>query len=99
MSGWLSLLLFAAFFYFMMRFGCGAHMVHGGHGDTDHEGHDGTGTQDGPVKDPVCGMPLSLAKVIPGITEERRCIFARSNVWTSSMQSRNVTPPRKEKRQ
>jgi hypothetical protein len=28
MEGLFSLLLFAALFYFMMRFGCGAHMVH-----------------------------------------------------------------------
>jgi len=36
MEGLFSLLLFAGFFYFMMRFGCGAHMVHG-HGR--HAGH------------------------------------------------------------
>jgi hypothetical protein len=35
----ISLLLFAAFFYIMMRFGCGAHMVHGHH----HHGQQGTG--------------------------------------------------------
>jgi hypothetical protein len=29
MEGLITLLLFAAFFYFMMRFGCGSHMVHG----------------------------------------------------------------------
>jgi hypothetical protein len=32
MSGLFSLLLFVAFFYVMMRFGCGTHMVHGDHG-------------------------------------------------------------------
>ncbi len=36
MSGFVSLLLFAGFFYLMMRFGCGAHMVHGGH-DTERQ--------------------------------------------------------------
>ena len=43
MSGLGSLLLFAAFFYFMMRFGCGAHMVHG------HGGHEmgGVGSRTG----------------------------------------------------
>ena len=56
MNGLLSLLLFAAFFYLMMRFGCGAHMVHGDHGG--HEGHGGMGTQEGSAKDPVCGMPV-----------------------------------------
>ena len=35
MEGLFSLLLFAAFFYFMMRFGSGAHMIHG------HGGHGG----------------------------------------------------------
>jgi hypothetical protein len=35
----LSFLVFAAFFYLMMRFGCGAHMVHGHHGGHEHEGH------------------------------------------------------------
>jgi len=36
MEGLGSLLLFAALFYFMMRFGCGAHMVHGhGRGGRD----------------------------------------------------------------
>lgn len=60
MSGLLSLLLFAAFFYFMMRFGCGAHMVHGDHGG--HEGHGGMGTQEGSAKDPVCGMPVKAGQ-------------------------------------
>lgn len=32
MEGLFSLLLFAGLFFLMMRFGCGAHMVHGGHG-------------------------------------------------------------------
>ena len=37
MEGLGSLLLFAALFYFMMRFGCGAHMVHGhGGGRGEH---------------------------------------------------------------
>lgn len=62
MSGWLSLLLFAAFFYLMMRFGCGAHMVHGDHGGHggEHEGHGGGGMQmqGSSAKDPVCGMPI-----------------------------------------
>lgn len=60
MEGFLSLLLFAVIFYFMMRFGCGAHMVHG------HAGHGGSGThgdhgepQDAPrANDPVCGMDV-----------------------------------------
>ena len=56
MQGFLSLLLFAAFFYFMMRFGCGAHMVHG-HGG--HGGHEGSSPPEGNRKDPVCGMEVA----------------------------------------
>ena len=60
---WLfTLLLFAGFFYFMMRYGCGAHMVHGGHGN-----HGDHGTPQAPAgaigpgmkaRDPVCGMEV-----------------------------------------
>lgn len=54
MQGLLSFLPFAGFFYFMMRLGCGAHMVngHGGHGGHEH----GRGPTD---TDPVCGMPVA----------------------------------------
>ena len=56
MQGLFSLLMFAAFFYFMMRFGCGAHMVHGhgGHGGREH----GSDTGVGGATDPVCGMAV-----------------------------------------
>ena len=53
MQGLFSLLMFAAFFYFMMRFGCGAHMVHG-HGGHAH----GRDVAVGSAIDPVCGMPV-----------------------------------------
>ena len=67
MEGILWLLVLAVFFYFMMRFGCGAHMVHGGHGgqgsgsggEMDHHGRRGSVeaiSKDADVKDPVCGM-------------------------------------------
>jgi len=39
MEGLLSLLIFAGLFYLMMRFGCGAHMLHGhstGKSSTEH---------------------------------------------------------------
>jgi len=53
MEGLISLLFFAVVFYLMMRFGCGAHMVHGRHG------HHGRGSETA-VKhiDPVCGMQV-----------------------------------------
>jgi len=54
MDGLFSLLLFAVFFYVMMRFGCGAHMIHGGH--SGHGNHTATG---GDNTDPVCGMKVS----------------------------------------
>lgn len=57
MSGLVSLLLFAALFFFMMRSSCGAHVGHGGHGDDgDREGHGGAGPALGTSTDPVCGM-------------------------------------------
>lgn len=54
MDGLISLLLFAGFFYLMMRFGCGAHMVHGGHGKSG-----GRHTGDVTHIDPVCGIQIS----------------------------------------
>ena len=55
MEGLFSLIIFGLFFYFMMRFGCGAHMVHGKH---DH-GSD-TGPDDNAHRDPVCGMEVDM---------------------------------------
>ena len=57
MDGLFSLLLFAAFFYIMMWFGCGAHMVHG-HGR--HTGH--VETSGRKAVDPVCGMEVEPDK-------------------------------------
>jgi len=56
MEGLGSLLLFALMFYLMMRFGCGAHMIHG-HGS--HAGHHAGGEMQGGQKDPVCGMDVA----------------------------------------
>jgi len=57
----LQFLLFAALFYFMMRFGCGSHAVHGHH---HHEGHDkAPAGGNGPSSlDPVCGMQVEAGK-------------------------------------
>lgn len=54
MEGLIWLLVIAGLFYFMMRFGCGAHMLHGGHG--------GRGETETGGKDPVCGMPVAADK-------------------------------------
>lgn len=53
MDGFISFLLFAGLFYVMMRFGCGAHMVHGHHG-----GHE-PDTDDAKHVDPVCGKDVN----------------------------------------
>lgn len=58
----LSFLVFAAFFYLMMRYGCGAHMVHGHHGGHDHEGHGSGGGGPDSARDPVCGMPVAVGQ-------------------------------------
>lgn len=61
MSGLLSFLLFGALFFVMMRFGCGAHVGHGGHAPQRDSKSDQTVTPsthhalDAGV-DPVCGM-------------------------------------------
>jgi len=55
MEGLGSFLLFAIFFYVMMRYGCGAHMIHGGHGHGGgHEDHDKH-----KAVDPVCDMEVA----------------------------------------
>jgi hypothetical protein len=70
MEGLFSLLLFAGLFFLMMRFGCGSHVGHGGHGHR-HGGHDAAGggvtytcpmhpevRQPSPGTCPKCGMNL-----------------------------------------
>ena len=53
MPGLLGFLIFAAFFFLMMRFGCGAHVGHGGH-HGGHHNHNADGSTS--ATDPVCGM-------------------------------------------
>ena len=61
MEGLGSLLLFALFFFLMMRFGCGSHMMHGhsGHGHGNTESDDSDADNKG-IKyiDPVCKMEV-----------------------------------------
>lgn len=71
MGGLVWLLVFAAFFYFMMRFGCGAHAVHGGHGGSSgHQGHAGHGG-----RDPVCGMDVAPGQGYAKMHEGREYRF------------------------
>lgn len=75
MEGLLSLLLFAGLFYFMMRFGCGAHMVHGrgGHGQ-GHETPEPTAAGASAL-DPVCGMTVAPDEGYTRAYENRRYRF------------------------
>ncbi len=63
MSALLYFILWAGFFFLMMRFGCGAHVM--GHGHGGHKGHDGPSIGDraqwAPPEtdvDPVCRMSV-----------------------------------------
>lgn len=57
MEGLLSLLIFAGLFFVMMRFGCGAHMMHGHGGSHDHGKKDANQQKH---IDPVCGMEVDV---------------------------------------
>ncbi len=58
MEGLGSLLLFAILFFIMMRWGCGAHMMHG-HGSHDDSHGDDKGAK---YIDPVCSMEVETKK-------------------------------------
>jgi len=59
MEGLGSFLLFGLFFFLMMRFGCGSHMMHG-HGGHSHSKNHDSNNDDSVTKyiDPVCGMKV-----------------------------------------
>lgn len=63
MDGLLSFLLFAGLFFLMMRFGCGAHVMHGGHVH-QHDEHDATGAPEGMVY--TCPMHPEIRQTYPG---------------------------------
>ncbi len=67
MEGLLSLLLFAALFFLMMRFGCGSHIAHGGHGHRhgEHAGHGGHDAAGGGVVY-TCPMHPEVRQTSPG---------------------------------
>ncbi len=52
MADWLIFIIFALLFYFMMRHGCGAHVVHGRHNKKEDKKH----------IDPVCGKQVDIKK-------------------------------------
>ena len=57
MEGLVSLLIFAGLFFVMMRFGCGAHMMHGHGGSHDHGKQEENKNKQ---IDPVCGMEVDV---------------------------------------
>lgn len=63
MEGLVWFLIFGALLYFMMRHGCGAHMVHGhgGHGGGHGGGH-AKHEQTAKSLDPVCGVSVDPDK-------------------------------------
>lgn len=67
-------LFIGVFFYAMMRWGCGAHMMRGGHGSHGGgHGEHGSGSDEKkrlPVRDPVCGMELDARAA--KVTEQHR---------------------------
>ena len=66
MEGLLSLLIFAGLFFLMMRFGCGSHMAHGGHGHKHGEpaGNDDHGAMGSTVY--TCPMHPEIRQSYPG---------------------------------
>lgn len=89
----ISFLLFSAFFYFMMHFGYGSHMVHGHH----HEGHQGTGHGAGrSTKDPICGMEVEAGRGYTEVFSGHVSIAsARANVLTDSTRTLSSSPMRR----
>ncbi|MGE5338237.1 MAG: YHS domain-containing protein [Gemmatimonadota bacterium] len=59
MNGLLWLLGFGIIFYLMMRFGCGAHVSHGGGANHGHGGDRRDDVGRNGARDPVCGMNVA----------------------------------------
>lgn len=75
MEGLLSFLIVGGLFFLMMRYGCGAHMMHGGHG-----GHKEHGSVPGEQHvDPVCGMTVDVNSGYGKMHEGRLYRFCSRN--------------------
>jgi YHS domain-containing protein len=68
-----SFLLFAVFFYVMMRFGCGSHAVHG-----YHQQH-ASQSEAGDTKDPVCGIKVGADSHYAEVYQGREYRFCSRN--------------------
>jgi hypothetical protein len=73
MDGWLGILIFAALFFVMMRFGCGAHMMrgHGKEAGGAHGGHAGCGGGHGAAagEEPSSAKPSPAQDRGPAMSE------------------------------
>lgn len=84
---WQSILYFlgwAAFFAIMMRFGCGAHVMghkhrstHGASGDREQAAGD-SGQSAGTIRDPVCGMEVTVSTASSAAYQGRTYYFCSS---------------------
>ena len=81
----ISFLLFAALFYFMMRFGCGSHMVHGHHGMKGIMGEDQTSA--GHRKIRYAAWRLNRVAAIPRSSADVPIAFVPVDAWTNSTRS------------
>lgn len=72
-------LIFAGLFAFMMRFGCGSHVL--GHGHRHGTGHGGHAESDkgGIATDPVCEMTVDTAKSEPIFHGGQRYYFCSAS--------------------
>jgi len=69
MEGLLSFLVFGGLFFLLMRYGCGAHMAHGGHGAGNEVKH----------VDLVCGMDVDMNQGYGKMYEGRLYRFCSRN--------------------
>ena len=70
-------LVIAGLFLFMMRFGCGAHVMGHGHrhGGSGHSGHDSQKDPPAGATDPVCGMTVETASAKSSLYQGRAYYF------------------------
>lgn len=77
-------LLIAALFVFMMRFGCGAHVMghghrHGRSGGAERGPGDARWNEPARDKDPVCGMMVETASAKSGLYQGRPYYFCSTD--------------------
>jgi YHS domain-containing protein len=68
-------LVVAGLFFFMMRFGCGAHVMGHGHRHGGHSGHDNQQNPPARTTDPVCGMTVETASAKSSLHQGRAYYF------------------------